>query len=57
MKRGPQKRLDKRLSIKNLLKVVWKSFDIPEVSNAENRGLKKKITLKDCLKGAFAMLA
>ncbi len=57
MKRGPQKRLDKRLSIKNLLKVVWKSFDIPGVSNTENRGLKQRITLKDCLKGAFAMFS
>ena len=57
MKRGPQCRLDKKLSIKNLLKVVWKSFDIPEASNVENRGLKQRITLKDCLKGAFAMFS
>lgn len=57
MKRGPQKRLDKKLSIKNLLMVISKSFDIPEVSNTENRGLKQNITLKDCLKGAFAMFS
>ncbi len=57
MKRGPQSGLEKKLSIKNLLKVVRESFDIPEPKREEKRGLVSKISIKDCLMSSFAMFS
>lgn len=57
MKRGPQKNLNKKLSIKNLLETVRSSFSIPEKERVEKKGLKTKISLKDCLMSAFAMFS
>lgn len=57
MKRGPQQNLDKKLSIKNMLKKISKCFDIPEPKKEEKRGKPQGINLRDCLLAAFAMFS
>ena len=57
MKRGPQKNVQKKLSVNNLLNIVSKSFEISDPERLETRGKTKKISLKDCLMSAFAMFS
>lgn len=57
MKRGPQRNLDKKLSINNLLDTVRKGFRIPEPIKKSNSGRSGEMSLQDCLMSAFAMFS
>jgi hypothetical protein len=58
MKRTPQAKADKKLAIKNLLKVLKTEFKkISEPKSNEKRGKKSLIKLEDCLMSALAMFS
>lgn len=56
MKRGPQADLDKKLSIKNLLKIVKNSVNLEKTVQSK-RGAPLKYTIKDSFLGALAMFS
>lgn len=57
MKRGPQKSINKKLSIKNLLETITDNIDFVEPVRKDTRGLTSSISTEDCWRSAFAIFS